>query len=83
MTPSTSLSGQGKLRFTYMKSSAKQESGIGQVTTVGTNHSEVEGLITPQVLPLARLDGSITENWGTSGQQVKVTQQKRPLPTAK
>ena len=45
-----------------MKLSAKQESGIEQVTTVGTNHSEVEGLITPQVLPLARLDGSITEN---------------------
>ena len=50
-----------------MRSSAKQESGIEQVSTVGTNHSEVGGLITPWVLPLARLDGSITENLGTSG----------------
>ena len=50
-----------------MRSPAKQESAIGQVSIVGTNHSEVGGLITPRVLPLARLDGSITENLGTRG----------------
>ena len=47
--------------FTY-EVAAKQESDIEQVSSVGTNHSEVEGLITLRVLPLARLDGSITEN---------------------
>ena len=57
--------------FTY-EVAAKQESDIEQVSSVGTNHSEVGGLITPRILPLARLDGSITENWGTSGQEGKI-----------
>ena len=59
-----------------MKSSAKQESGIEQVTTMGTNHSEVGGLITPRVLPQAGLmahllkTGELVDTSGTRQNQV-------------
>ena len=52
---------------------AKQESAIEQVSTVRTNHSEVGGLITPRVLPLAGLmahllkTGELVDNKAKSG----------------